>query len=67
LAVIAHDSKADGAGRNQLRDRVRDLRIVDRFLAVRAEIPHGVSLIAKVGLEFLFELESAVVGAQSNW
>jgi len=64
-AVDDH-GEAAGAGGNELGGRLRDLRVVDRFLAVRAEVADGVTGVAKVFLELFLELEAAVIGAESD-
>ena len=56
LTAVDHDAEADGARRDELRDLLGDLRIVDRLRAVRAEVPHGVSSLPEMALELFLQL-----------
>jgi len=61
--AVDHDSEADRPFRDELRDLFGELRIVDRILAVRPDVTDGVAFFPEERFELLFELESAMVGA----
>src|SRR5690242_19549199 len=61
---VHDDAESHRTRRNELGDFTSDARIVDRVLAVRTVIAHGVAALAQVRFQLFLEVESAVIGAE---
>ena len=64
--AVHDDAEIAGSGAYEPRHGFRENRVVDRLRTVRAAVPYLVPLTLEVHHELLFQVETAVVGAQGD-